>query len=54
MSGDVRALFTRRRLGHGAGVLAPAPDVAFHRVSGAVGNVRNQGPALIEPLADAP
>jgi putative SOS response-associated peptidase YedK len=32
---------------------APVPDLAFHRVAAAVGNVRNQGPGLIEPLADA-
>ncbi len=30
---------------------APVPELAFHGVSKAVGNVRNQGGGLIEPLA---
>ena len=32
---------------------APLPDLAFHPVGRAVGNVRNQGESLIQPLADA-
>lgn len=31
----------------------PTPELAFHPVAAAVGNVRNQGPSLIEPLAVA-
>lgn len=30
---------------------APEPALAFHEVDAAVGNVRNQGPQLIEPVA---
>lgn len=31
---------------------APLPDLAFHPVGRAVGNVRNQGESLIQPLPD--
>jgi hypothetical protein len=31
---------------------APLPEVRWHAVGKAVGNVRNQGPTLIEPIAD--
>jgi putative SOS response-associated peptidase YedK len=32
---------------------APEPALAYHEVDPAVGNVRNQGPQLIVPLAQA-
>ena len=32
---------------------APVPDFAFHPVGTAVGNVRNEGPGLIEPVSAA-
>ncbi|WP_062387289.1 SOS response-associated peptidase [Demequina iriomotensis] len=32
---------------------APAPELAWHAVGAAVGNVRNQGPELVEPIGDA-
>lgn len=35
----------------GIAMTAPEPPLAFHKVDPAVGNVRNQGPQLIEPIA---
>lgn len=31
-------------------IAAPAPELALHKVGAAVGNVRNQGPELVEPV----
>ncbi len=35
-----------------AAIGAPAPDLAWHQVGKAVGNIRNQGPELVDPAPE--